>query len=348
MKFIGLDAHSRNSFFVVVGRGGKILCKERVVTNERELIRFIRSVRGKKKLILEETSLSQWLYLLLKDEVEELVVCRPQGRQGAKTDWIDATELAESLRNNNYRPVFHTDDAMMELRTLVSGYKDLCQEIVQMKNRYSALFRQAAIFVSKPGELYQSSETVSLLPTETMRFVADPLLERIWLLEEQKYNYELRFRENAKKIKAIGLLTTIPGIGAVRANQIAGVVVSPHRFVNKYKFFAYAMLVKHQKRSDGKVYGKQRPFGQAVLKGVFKSATFSALRGQNKFSRHYQACIAKGLDDRKARNSVSRLLAATALGVWKSGKKYDDNYDANKKEVTRRLPDSCHSETESL
>jgi transposase len=348
MHFIGLDAHSRNCFFVVVGRGGKILCKERVVTNEGELVRFIRSVRGREKLIFEETSLSQWLYLLLKDEVEELIVCRPEGRQGAKTDWIDATELAESLRNNNYRSVFHTDDPMMELRTLVSGYGDLVQELTQMKNRYSALFRQAAIFLSKRGELYKSSETISLLPTKTMRFVASPLLERIWLLEEQKYNYEMHFGDNVKKIKAIGLLTTIPGIAAVRANQIAGVVVSPHRFANKYKFFAYAMLVKHQKISDGKIYGKKRPFGQALLKDVFKSGALSALRGKNRFTRHYQACIAKGLDDCKARNSVSRLLAATALGVWKSGKKYDDNYDANHKEVTQRLTDSCHSETESL
>jgi len=224
----------------------------------------------------------------------------------------------------------------------------LRQELTQMKNRYNALFRQAAIFMPKRGELYQSSESISLLPNETMRFVAGPLLERIWFLEEQKYQYELRFMDNVGAIKAIGLLATIPGIAAVRANQIAGVVVSPRRFANKYKFFAYAMLIKHHKLSDGKIYGKKKPFGQALLKGIFKSGALSALRGKNRFSRHYEACIAKGLDDRKARNSVSRLLAATALGVWKSGKKYDDNYDAKHKEVARRLVDNCHSEIERL
>lgn len=345
MKFIGLDAHSRNCYFVVLNNSGKFARRERVVTNEGELLRFIRSVRGKKKLILEETSLSQWLYLLLKDEVEEIVVCQPESKRGAKTDWIDATELAQSLRVSNYRSVFHSDDTLMELRTLISGYTDLVQEITQMKNRYGALFRQVAIIRPKRGELYESADLVSLLPTKSMRFVAGPLLERIWLLDEQKYNYEMQFKDNVSNNIAIRLLTTIPGIAAVRANQIAGIVVTPYRFSNKYKFLAYSMLVKHQKMSDGKKYGKQQPFGQSLLKAVFKSGALSALRGKNRFRRYYDTSIANGLDERKARNGVSRLLAATALGVWKSGKNYDDNYDSNKKEVTLRSNNSCHSET---
>ncbi|RLE44790.1 hypothetical protein DRJ25_06370, partial [Candidatus Woesearchaeota archaeon] len=90
---------------------------------------------------------SQWLYMLLKDEVDHLVVCDAKfnKRSGPKNDKIDATELADLLRVNRLKPVFHTDDAMAELRTLMSGYYDLMQEIVRTKNRYSALYRQSAI-----------------------------------------------------------------------------------------------------------------------------------------------------------------------------------------------------------
>ena len=39
--------------------------------------------------------MSQWLYLLFKDEVEEVVVCRPREKKGPKTDERDSGELAD-------------------------------------------------------------------------------------------------------------------------------------------------------------------------------------------------------------------------------------------------------------
>ena len=116
MKYIGLDAHSRECFFVVLGKGGRVLRRVVVNTSEKELLYFVRSVKGRKKLSFEEGVVSQWLYLLLKDEVDELVVCQPQERRGAKTDKIDAGEIADLLRVGRLKPVFHSDDEFMELR----------------------------------------------------------------------------------------------------------------------------------------------------------------------------------------------------------------------------------------
>ena len=45
---------------------------------------------------------------------------------------------------------------------------------------------------------------------------------------------------------------SIPGIGPVRANQIAAIIVTPHRFPNKYRLFSYAKLTRHGRESDGK------------------------------------------------------------------------------------------------
>ena len=76
MKYIGMDAHSKTCFFVVIDKRGKVLIKKRVNTNEADILSFVRSVKGKKKLAFEEGVLSQWLYVLLKDEVDELLVCK--------------------------------------------------------------------------------------------------------------------------------------------------------------------------------------------------------------------------------------------------------------------------------
>ena len=110
MKFIGLDAHSKTCFFVVLSKKGKVLKKARVRTSEADILGFVRSVKGQKKLAFEEGVISQWLFLLLKEEVEELVVCQPTERGGPKNDELDAGEIADLLRVGRLKSVFHEDN----------------------------------------------------------------------------------------------------------------------------------------------------------------------------------------------------------------------------------------------
>lgn len=141
---IGLDAHTGSSFFVVLNRGGEVVKREKIRTTEKEMISFIRSVPRPRALAFEESSIAQWLYVLLKDEVNELIVCDPAAnvkKRGSKTDFGDALELADLLRVGRLRPVYHSFDERMQLRTLISGYPDLIQDVVRAKNRYQAVFR---------------------------------------------------------------------------------------------------------------------------------------------------------------------------------------------------------------
>lgn len=338
MKFIGMDAHSRTSTFVVLGKSGRVLRRAKVDTSESGVLGFVRSVKGRKRLAFEEGVMSQWLYLLLKDEVDELVVCQPREKEGAKTDEIDAGEIADLLRVGRLKAVFHEDSDLMHLRTLVSGYGDVIGEIVRAKNRYKALYRQVAISTSV-ARFYESTEMLGLLDDDVRRYVACTLFEQLGLLEEQRRGYLERFDANVRKYKPIKLLTSIPGIGPVRANQIVAVMVTPYRFPTKYNLFAYAALTKHNRESDGKQYGKKRARGPGVLKNVFKSAALSSIRSNTAFRRKYDAMRDAGKDDRIARGAVAKKIAATTLGVWKSGKKYNDKH----MEVTRRRDRDCHS-----
>jgi transposase len=340
MKCIGMDAHSKTCFFVVMNKRGKIMKKQRVKTNEADILTFVRSVKGKKKLAFEEGVISHWLYLLLKDEVDELMVCQPQERGGPKNDERDAGEIADLLRVDRLKMVFHTDNEYMNLRTLVSGHDDLIRLLNQEKNRLKALFRQVAI--RTPGkEIYRTPERSFELPTDTQKYVACTLYEQIQLLEEQRLGYEERFEANIKKYKEIKLLMSIPGIGPVRANQLVAILVTPHRFPDKYHLFSYAKLTKHNRESDGQKYGKNPSNGQPMLKGIFKMAVFGATKSNTSFKRRYEELRAAGKGDREARNAVAKLIAATVLGVWKSGKKYNDKH----REVTRRQNQKSHSGT---
>jgi transposase len=226
----------------------------------------------------------------------------------------------------------------MHLRTLVSGYGDVIQELTRAKNRYRALYRQVAI-PTKVSGFYESEEMLALLDTDERRYVGCTLFEQLALLEEQRRGYVERFEANVRKYKPIKLLTSIPGIGVIRSNKIVAVMVTPYRFPKKYNLFSYAMLTKHNRTSDGKPYGKKRAHGQAVLKEVFRSAVLSAIQPNNGFRRKYDAMRADGKTDKAARNAVAKKIAATVLGVWKSGKKYNDRHT----EVTRKQGPDCHS-----
>lgn len=99
-------------------------------------------------MTFEESTIAQWLYLQLKDKVDILLIYNPTyvaKKQGAKTDFRDAPHLAQELRTNHLQPVFHDTSHWMEIRTTVSGYLDIEEEIVRFKNRLKAVFRAEAI-----------------------------------------------------------------------------------------------------------------------------------------------------------------------------------------------------------
>ena len=322
--YIGLDGHSRNCFFVVLDARGRVICREKIPTSETPILQFIKEYSGEIHLIMDETTITQWLYVLLQDKVDEIVVTQSEKHSKAKTDFKEAEQHALDLRANYVkRKVYHSCDDLIELRSIVSGYRDLIQNIVAEKNRYNALFRQSAI-VGSGASFYEDFELINSLRTQSQRFVAIPLYERIQLMQKQRALYEKQFEANCRKYKAIRLLTSVPGIGVIRANQIVALVVSPYRFPTKYYFFAYCMLVGHIQNSDGMVYGRKRPHGQSELKGIFKSSRLDVLKGSSALRLKYDLMLNNGSTQKAAFNALGRCIASTVLGVWKSGKKYDD------------------------
>ena len=66
--YIGLDAHSTTSTFAVVDENGQCVLRETVKTSEQSLVHVINKINGERHMTLEESSISQWLFLHLKDK----------------------------------------------------------------------------------------------------------------------------------------------------------------------------------------------------------------------------------------------------------------------------------------
>jgi transposase len=329
VNYIGLDAHSKTCTFVVVNKEGHEITKCKVETSEKYLLGFLRSLKGKKKLVLEESSISQWLYLLLKKEVDEITVCNPTylaKKQGAKNDYKDGLHLANELRCNHVVKVFHDDGPLIRMRSIVSSYSDVVTDCTRAKNRYKAIFRSKGIKVGTQKSFYKEIDVLKQLEYEEDQFVAKSLFELIGKLENQKLEFQIRFNEYKKNNQIIKNISTIPGIGPVRAVPLAAILCSAERFDNKHKLWSYAMLVKHFDESDGVIYGVKTKFGRIELKSIYIGAAESILRTNSSLRKYYDKLRSKGLDHKKARKAVARRIAAISLQIMKRGIKYDDKF----------------------
>lgn len=334
--YIGLDAHSATSTAVVVNERGDILCRKTFDTTEANLVAFIQGLpESNKHLTFEECHLSQWLYVTLVEHVNELVVCNPvylAKKPGAKTDYRDALHLAQELRTGHLKPVYHDESRWIELRTLVSSYLALVEDMVRAKNRLKAVFRAHGV-PTDTDNFYGRKERARELPHESAKFVAESLFNQIESQEKLKLEYRAFFEKNLKRHRPMRNIDSVPGIDAVRANVIVAVVCQPQRFRNKHQFWGYCMLVRHIQMSGGRIYGNKRIHGRAELRDVFIGAAQSVLRTDTKLRQYYDDLRAKGIGDKEAKIALARKIAAICLSLLKNNDTYSGDYSA---EQTRR------------
>lgn len=327
--YIGLDAHSTTCTFVVVNSKGDTVESVEVETTESELLKVVRSIKGTKKMVLEVSNISKWLFALLKDEVDELIVCDPgdlHTKKGRKTDFLDGERLAKKLSQNDLKVVFHEDSFFYDLRRVVNAYRSLVWDMAALKCRYRAVFRSVGL-KSKSGSFYSDFSQLENFDKPTDLQVAQSIFVQLSVLEQEKKNYKEYFEKIIKKEKSIRVLTTIPGISTVRACTIAAAVCSPERFENKYKFWSYSMLVRHKIQSGGKFYGSKKIRARADLKDVFMGAAETVLKHSEPSSlrKYYDRLRSKGVEHLSAKKNVARKIASSSLRLMRTGEKFNDN-----------------------
>jgi len=325
-KYIGMDAHSSNCVFSVIDEAGVEVHQAKIATTGQLLVEYIRSIQGSKKLVFEECELSAWLCETLRGEVDELVVCNPARNvqyKRAKTDKLDAQNLARLLRGGYLTPVYHDGSKTEHLRALISGYQDVVDTGVSVKNRYKSLFRKAGL-PARGTKLYDDNSLLEDLPRPDQQFVGHSLYRLLEAIDKEREQYLAAVKRTGRTFPEIKLLKTIPGIGDIQAAKILSQVISAQRFKDKHKFWSYCGLVRHRMESGGHIYGSRRSRGNRVLKCVFKMAAKSVLAGESELRMYYDELRAKGTSDKSARNAVSRKLAAISLSVLKTKRPYDE------------------------
>jgi transposase len=317
--YIAIDWSIKNMAIARMTKKSNKITAIDVPSDIEDLQAYLKNLRGTKIVAIEETTTSQWLYTELKEYADRILICDPNRNkllnEGPKTDKIDATKLVRLLKAGLMKEVYHSTDKFLYLRRVVSGYEDLVKSGVRLKNQRYALLRACG----KRGK----EKTGSTLDSQGEQFVLDCFDRHIEAYEKDKKCYENEFERLARKNNAIKHQKTLPGIGVINAVKIVARVVTPHRFPDKGHYLSYTGLIKLEKTSGGKYYGKRNPRYSRQLKSVYKSGVLAAIGGNNPINDYYEYLIQeKGYSAHNARQKACRRLAILSLGVFKSGKKY--------------------------
>jgi hypothetical protein len=214
--------------------------------------------------------------------------------------------------------VFHSLSGIYELRRLVSAYDDVVKAGVRVLNQKSSLAQ---------GHF----DSGKYAP-----FILERMNKSIELYQHSKGDYERKFEEVSRRNKLVRNLLEVNGIGVIGAVKIVAFVVDARRFPRAAHYLSYCGLIKHEKLSGGRSYGRRTPRFNHALKAVYKLAAMAIISGKdNPLRQYYESLIANGVAEHNARQALARYLARLTYGMLKTGTRYQP-YQRRQKAVTQQ------------
>jgi len=278
-KYIGLDVHQATVVVAVLDSTGKLVMESIVETEAATLLQFFARLRGTLAVTFEEGTWAAWLYDLLQPHVDRLVVCNPRKnallKDGNKSDRIDARKLAELLRGNQLKPVYHGETGVRMLRELSRSYLTIVKDLSRVMNRLKAVYSSWAIPCAGRDVYYtrNRAQWLAKLREPGVRRRAERLYEQLDMLRHLRQQARRELLAESRKHAITAKLRQIPYLGPIRSALAVALIQTPHRFRTKRQLWAYSglasethisaeyRLVEGQVRRSKKVYTNHDPGG---------------------------------------------------------------------------------------
>jgi transposase len=342
-KYIGLDVHQATISVAVLEESGKVLMECLLETKAATILQFLAGLRGTLHVTFEESTCAAWLYDLLKPHVAHLVVCNPRKnallKTGNKSDRIDARKLAELLRGNHLKPVYHGQSGVRTLRELARSYLTTIKDLTRVMMRLKAVYRSWAIPCAGRDVYYMRHRTAWLgkLPHLGVRRRAEQLYQHLDMLQGLRQQVRRELLVESRKHAITAKLRQVPYVGPIRAAVLVALVQTPHRFRTKRQLWAYSGLALETHISaeyryvEGQVHRTKKLLAirglnkdhNHDLKGLFKSAAVMASTRPGPLQDYYQGLLTNGMKPTMARLTLARKIAAIVLTLWKKGESFD-------------------------
>ncbi len=346
VKYIGMDVHKEAISIAVLSSSGKLVMECTIETKASTILQFFQGLSGSLHITFEEGTWAAWLYDLLKPQVTKLVVCNPRRnallKEGSKSDCIDARKLAELLRSNLLRPVYHGEHGVRTLKEMARSYLTISKDVERVMSRLKAIYRSWGIPCTGK-QVYAPryrSEWLGKIAEAGVRRRAEFYYQQFDALRSLRQEVRHDLLVEANKHSATKLLREIPFIGPIRAALILAILQTPHRFRSKRQLWTYSGFgiethgSAEHRYVEGELQRSKKPVSirglnrnhNHDLKNLFKSAATVAAAKPGPFQEFYDALVAKGIKPEMARLTLARKIAAITLTVWKKGVRFDAKY----------------------
>ena len=346
LKYIGIDVHTATISVAVLDAAGKLIMESILETKASTILQFIRGLRGDLHVTFEEGTWAAWLYDLLKPCVTKIVVCDPRRnallKEGSKSDRIDARKLAELLRANLLRSVYHGENGLGTLRELARAYVTIGKDLARVMNRVKAIYRGWGIPCGGESVYHprHRDEWLNKIADAGVRRRAELYYEQLDALVSTRQQARQELLAESKKHQACKWLRSIPTLGPIRVAVLMAILQTPHRFRTKRPLWKYSGfgVVTHTSADHRYVQGQLMRSKKPVsvrglnpdhnhhLKDLFKGAAMQASTREGPFREFYEALVAKGMRPEMARLTLARKIAVIALTIWKKGVAFDAKY----------------------
>ena len=330
MKYVGLDAHWRQSTICVLDDHGRKVLSKTVCGPWRKVVAELRRLRGPLAVCFEASLGYGFLYEQLSALARRVVVAHPGElrliyRSKRKNDRVDAEKLAKLLYLDAVPAVHVPSLEMRAWRGAIEHRRRLILERTRLKNGLRALLRGLGIEMPPGQRLWTRAGLTWLreldLRSDLNALRRDQLLERLALLQQMVRRAESVLNRIGRRHPGVGLLQTIPGVGPRTAEALIAYIDDPHRFRRCKAIGSYFGLVPCQDASAGaNRLGRITKNGPASVRQLLVQAAWIAIRRSDQLRRHFER-IARGDTIRKriAIVATAHYLARTALAMLKTG-----------------------------
>jgi transposase len=247
-KYIGMDVHQATISVAVMDSQGKIIMESIVETRASTILDFFAGLRGTLSVTFEEGTSAAWLYDLLKPHVARVVVCNPRRnallKHGNKSDKIDARKLADRLRLNDLKTVYHGETRVRMLRELARSYLTIVKDLTRVMSLVKALYRSWAIPCAGRDVYYarHRSQWLDKIQEPGVRYRAEQLYQQLDMLQHLRQEARRALLAESRKHSITAKLRQIPALGPIRSALAVALIQTPHRFRSKRQLWTYSGL----------------------------------------------------------------------------------------------------------
>ena len=339
MITIGVDFHKRTSTFQILNEQGEAVKRRKLENNTQTLRKFIESVPGPKRLVMEATRSWDLLYETTHDLVDQFCLGHPKKMIALttaeiKNDNNDAMLIAQLAYSGLLPKAYISSLPMRELRStlrlrnfLVNQRRGIRNQVQGLIDRHVWPCDRPASFKSpfcKKGLIWLTGLKLS----EKERFVLDESLNIFKQLNNNIDAIDQFLQSQSFDVPGLPLLRSVPGFksGGINAYRVLIEISDIARFHNSRGLLFYSGLIPREHSSgDKQRKGRLVKNANLNLRTALIESTFAAIRQDKILKAFYKTAKARS-GSGAAIIATARKLACAIYYVLKDQKLYNPSF----------------------